>query len=121
MLNYDISSINKLLESEHTDTEVGDLSELSRHKIHDFRKNGWNEQELSFRTLVKLTIGYKRLIGEMKEEEINIEKRIKNAEVAIALNEIDGLALSDEYINMLMKKARGEINGREMDEYIEGN
>ena len=51
-------------------------------------------------------------------EEKNLAKRISNVEAAININKIDGIMLSDEYIEKMYDMAHGRIKRSEFSEYV---
>lgn len=51
-------------------------------------------------------------------EEKSLEKRISNVEVAININKIDGIMLSDEYIEKMYDMAHRRIKRSEFAEYV---
>lgn len=94
------------------------LSSISKIYINELITDRNQLDEASYRTLVKLTEGYNQLHGKSTKLDLPDQEKIAIAKAAIGIIAIDGIALSDEYIDLLYKNARGEVTGRQFDEYV---
>lgn len=51
-------------------------------------------------------------------EEVSLERRIAIVDAAIGINKIDGLVLTDEYIEKMYDMSHGRIKRSEFSEYV---
>ncbi|HDP5849361.1 TPA: hypothetical protein P6W17_002308 [Staphylococcus aureus] len=118
MLEVDKEKIQKMLESDLTSDEIAEYSGIAYTTARELKDGITSIDEASFRTQVKLTHGYKIAFEGYVPEEKSLEKRISNVEVAININKIDGIMLSDEYIEKMYDMAHGRIKRSEFAEYV---
>ncbi len=118
MLQVDKEKIQKLLESDLTSDEIAEYSGIAYTTARELKDGIISIDEASFRTQVKLTDGYKIAFEGYKPEEVSLERRIAIVDAAIGINKIDGLALSDEYIEKMYDMAHGRIKRSEFAEYV---
>lgn len=118
MLQVDLLKIKQMFDSTLKTKEIADASGLAYTTTDNLRKGITPIENASFRTLVKLTNGFNYLSGLEKKKALSITKKISNVDASISINKIDGIALSDEYIEKFYALANGKINRSEFDEYI---
>lgn len=118
MLDVDLLKIKKMFDSSLKTREIAEASGLAYTTTDNLRKGITSIENASFRTLVKLTKGFNFLAGVDKKPTISLSKKIENVDASIGINKIDGIALSDEYIEKFYELANGKINRSEFDEFI---
>lgn len=118
MLEVDKEKIQKMLESDVTSDEIVEYSGIGYTTGIELKDGITNIDEASFRTQVKLIYGYEIAFEGYVPEEKSLEKRISNVEAAININKIDGIMLSDKYIENMYDMAHGRIKRSEFSEYV---
>ncbi|MCI2922823.1 MULTISPECIES: hypothetical protein [Staphylococcus] len=118
MLEVDKEKIQKMLESDVTSDEIVEYSGIGYTTGRELKDGITNIDEASFRTQVKLIYGYEIAFEGYVPEEKSLEKRISNVEAAININKIDGIMLSDKYIENMYDMAHGRIKRSEFSEYV---
>lgn len=118
MLEVDKEKIQKMLESDLTSDEIAEYSGIAYTTARELKDGITSIDEASFRTQVKLTYGYKIAFEGHVPEEVSLERRIAIVDAAIGINKIDGLVLTDEYIEKMYDMAHGRIKRSEFSEYV---
>lgn len=118
MLNVDLLKIREFFNTNLKTKEIAELSGLAYTTTDNLRKGITNLENASFRTLVKLTTGYEKHLGNYKNPKLTDTKKLANAELAIKLNDIDGNVLSEEYIEKYYACVNGKISQAELNEYV---
>lgn len=109
MLEVDKEKVQKLLESDLTSDEIAEYSGIAYATARELKDGITSIGEASFRTQVKLTYGYKIAFEGYVPEEVSLERKIAIVDVAIGINKIDDIALSDEYIEEMYDMIHGRI------------
>ncbi|TDM49299.1 hypothetical protein ETI06_07070 [Macrococcoides goetzii] len=118
MLDVDKEKIQKLLESDLSSDEIAEYSGIAYTTARELKNGITSIDEASFRVQVKLTYGYKKAFEGYMPEEVSLERRIAIVDAAIGINKIDGLVLTDEYIEKMYDMAHGRIKRSEFSEYV---
>lgn len=118
MLEVDKGKIQKLLKSDLTSDEIAEYSGIAYTTARELKDGITSTDEASFRTQVKLTYGYKKAFEGYVPEEVSLKRRIAIVDAAIGINKIDGLVLTNEYIEKMYDMAHGRIKKSEFAEYV---
>ncbi|ARQ03568.1 MULTISPECIES: hypothetical protein [Staphylococcaceae] len=118
MLEVDKEKIQKILESDLTSDEIAEYSGIAYTTARELKDGITSIDEASFRTQVKLTYGYKIAFEGHVPEKVSLKRRIAIVDAAIGINKIDGLVLTDEYIEKMYDMVHGRIKRSEFAEYV---
>ncbi|MCU7558662.1 hypothetical protein [Macrococcus capreoli] len=118
MLEVDKEKIKNFFVSDLSSDQIAEYSGIAYTTARELKNGTTSIDEASFRTQVKLTYGYKKAFEGYEPEEVSLERRIAIVDAAIGINKIDGLALSDEYIEKMYDMAHGRIKRSEFAEYV---
>lgn len=118
MLEANIEKVQLLLQSDKSTKKIATASGLAYDTVSNLRENVTSIEDASFRTQVKLTDAYNIIVETQKMKEIPMKRRLAIADAAIGINKIDGIALSEEYIDKFYELAEGKITETEFADYV---
>lgn len=118
MLETNLEKVRLLLQSDISTKEIANVSGLAHDTVSNLRQNVMSIEDASFRTQVKLTDAYNIIVDGQEIIEIPKKRRLAIADAAIGINKIDGIALSEEYIDKFYKLAEGKISETEFADYV---